>query len=196
MRDMIKSTLTLLVISFCVVLVVSFVNMITIDIIAERELKNTLGSMPEALYTATRFNQVPDEINELVEEDKIVQAVYVGYDDDDNFKGLVFDNITNGYGGEMQVIVGITESGEVLDVILGQNSETPGLGSLVGEKTFKSQFVGKDVFEITLNIVTSTPESKSQVQAVTGATESSQAMKEAVNASSTLAQKIIAQGGF
>jgi len=69
---------------------------------------------------------------------------------------------------EMEVITAIGPDGSIVGVGLGANSETPGLGSRVGESTYTSQYSGK------------TADTLSQVDAVTGSTVSSDAFKGAV----------------
>ncbi len=85
----------------------------------------------------------------------------------DNGAGYVFTTKTKGYGGDMQVMVGISSDGLITGVKLMDNSETAGLGSRVGESAYTSQYIGKD-------------SSLEGVEKISGASISSAAFKTAV----------------
>ncbi|MBS3977023.1 MAG: RnfABCDGE type electron transport complex subunit G [Syntrophomonadaceae bacterium] len=58
--------------------------------------------------------------------------------------GLLLVVIGNGYGGPMQLAVGMDKDlAKVTGIRLLENKETPGLGTKVGEEPFVGQFVGK-----------------------------------------------------
>lgn len=85
----------------------------------------------------------------------------------DNGAGYVFTTKTKGYGGEMQVMVGISSEGLITGVKLMDNSETAGLGSRVGESAHTQQYIGKD-------------SSLEGIEKISGASISSAAFKTAV----------------
>lgn len=86
-----------------------------------------------------------------------------------NGAGYVITGIgKGGYGGDLQVMAGIDKDGKVTAVKLMDNNETTGIGSKVGEDPYTSQYKGKD--STTLD----------EVDAVSGATYSSNAFKNAV----------------
>lgn len=85
-------------------------------------------------------------------------------------KGVVIVTEAQGYSGaatKMQVYTGIDNEGKIVGVALGENTETKGLGSKVGEEAHTSQFIGKT--------------NTDGIEAVSAATESSDGFKAAVN---------------
>ncbi len=98
----------------------------------------------------------------------------------EEIKGYLITTSTAGYGGEIKVMVGVDTKGTVTGVnILSAGDETPGLGANVTKKSFYSQFTGK-VKDIVLQ-KNQADASKNEIKAVTGATISSTAVKNAVN---------------
>lgn len=83
-------------------------------------------------------------------------------------KGKAFAVSPRGYGGPIELMVGIDEKGEVCGVKVLNQRETPGLGANVVRPKFLDQFKGK-----TLN---DPIEPKKDIDAITGATISSRAV--------------------
>ncbi len=82
--------------------------------------------------------------------------------------------IKEGYESPVETVITLDDAGKIIGITVGENSsfdETPGLGEKVKEDAFKAQFIGKTgPFKLGENI-----------DAVTGATYSSQAVVDAVN---------------
>lgn len=79
-----------------------------------------------------------------------------------------------GYGGPMEVLVGVDTDGAVVGLEVLDHDETPGLGDVVTEDEFLSQFHGKseaDPIEV-----------DDDIDNITGATVSVEAVAEAVRA--------------
>ncbi len=81
-----------------------------------------------------------------------------------------------GYGGTLEVIVGIGKNGIIEAVRVGSHQETPGLGAKALEPRFRDQFKG---------LATDRPIGDEDVSAITGATITSKAVTQAVNAAIT-----------
>ena len=94
--------------------------------------------------------------------------------------GYIFITSEKGYGGEVSVMTAIGTDGKIVNVaILDASGETPGLGQNLTKENFYSQFSGKSgATEVVKNGADS---AKNEVNAVTGATISSRAVKNAVN---------------
>ena len=88
--------------------------------------------------------------------------------------------------------MGIANDGTVNGYSITNISETPGLGMKVNEEAFYSQFAGKLVDSFT--IVKNPPASDSEVESVSGATISSKAMANGVNACITYFHNVL-EGG-
>ena len=95
--------------------------------------------------------------------DNIVDAYKAG-----NGAGYVITGKAKGYGGDLQVMAGISSDGKITGVKLMDNNETQGIGSKTGEASYTDQYKGKDS---TLDGVTT----------ISGATVSSKAFESAVN---------------
>ncbi len=95
--------------------------------------------------------------------DNIVDAYKAG-----NGAGYVITGKAKGYGGDLQVMAGISSDGKITGVKLMDNNETQGIGSKTGEASYTDQYKGKDS---TLDGITT----------ISGATVSSKAFESAVN---------------
>ncbi|MCX7831701.1 MAG: RnfABCDGE type electron transport complex subunit G [Actinobacteria bacterium] len=94
---------------------------------------------------------------------------------------------SRGYGGPMNIMVGIDAQGKVIGVKVIEQKETPGLGDKVtASNEFLKQFLGKSVDDAV--------EVKKDIQAVSGATISSKAVTRGVR-SALNAFKAIKKGG-
>lgn len=102
-------------------------------------------------------------------------------DDAGNVIGYVI-NVTSHEGSQADITfsVGIKNDGTVNGYSITSISETPGLGMLVNEDDFKKQFNDKSAEAFT--VVKSEPASDTEIEAVTGATISSRAITNGVNA--------------
>ena len=108
-------------------------------------------------------------INELVEAK--ANGETVGY--------VVTTTTSEGYGGEIQISVGILTDGTVNGVAILSIGETAGLGMKATEEEFYGQYAGKNV---ELFSVTKTGASADhEIDALSGATITSNAMTKAVN---------------
>ena len=89
------------------------------------------------------------------------------------------------YDGSLTVIVDILPDGTVRNVFYFELHETPGKGMLCGESAFLDQFSGKNVSAFVLG---------SNVDAVSGATITSKATVNAVNAALDFFHHVIMEG--
>lgn len=85
--------------------------------------------------------------------------------------------------------VGIQNDGTVNGYSITNIAETPGLGMKAQEEAFYSQFEGKNVDSFT--VVKAAPSSDSEIESISGATITSKAMANGVNALSAESSKII-----
>ena len=85
-----------------------------------------------------------------------------------------------GYGGPIEVVVGITESGGLRAISILSQSETPGLGAKAAAPAFSGQFSNKGGSR--LSVVKGGGAAPDQIEAISGATITSQAVTSGVNA--------------
>jgi Na+-translocating ferredoxin:NAD+ oxidoreductase subunit G len=187
MRDIIKTTIPLFVICIVTGICLSYVNSITKAPIAQRINEASELKKAEVLKEAQSFTElkIPENISG---KSKIITAAFKGVSSGKTV-GFVFNVSPKGYGGPIDVTVGIGVDGSVTGVKLGENKETPGLGTKVAEAPFITQYDGKNiktVFELVKK-----PPAGNQIQAISGATISSRAVNSAVQAAADCAKELI-----
>jgi|GEM_PF-1170318 len=99
----------------------------------------------------------------------IVQKLFWAYDAAEARIGSVAFVTGQGYGGDLDVVVGLDSAGRVLHVSVGTNHETPGIGSRATVADYLSGYL-------------SAPADNPPVDALSGATISSRAIRECVQA--------------
>lgn len=94
--------------------------------------------------------------------------------------GYAFKMVTpEGYGGDIELLVGVHKDGYITGVDIIKHAETPGLGAKASEPEFKDQFIDKALTELT--VVKTSPAEDHDIQAISAATISSRAITVAVN---------------
>ena len=165
--EYIKTGLILLTIAACVALILSYVNAITKDIIAETKNKSVQNAMREVLPEADNFISYTDEDC----TNGVVKA-YAGIKDG-QLAGYCFNCVGNGYGGEIEMVVGVSSDMSVSGINIVSMSETAGLGARSTEPEFQAQFKGAS-FPIEYG-------EKSGRNALTGATVTSTAVRNIID---------------
>ena len=159
-KEIIRPTLALFTICIAAALALSLSNLATADKIAENE-QNTLSEAMRQVLSAEEYTQVKTDI---ADGDT---ALYKASGPSGTV-GYTALCTKTGYGGKIKVMVGINNDGTVKKVaIISADDETPGLGQNVKTDDFLSRFEGAS--------------NASGVDAWTGATISSTAVKGAVN---------------
>ncbi len=110
-----------------------------------------------------------------------INTVYKATDASGNTVGFDFDvSEMEGYGGEINFIVGIDTDGAITGVSILKINETAGLGMKAKEADFRDQYVGKAVESF---VVTKTGKTAdNEIDAISAATITSKAMTKGVNA--------------
>lgn len=117
-------------------------------------------------YGDGRFGSTYIVCTEIAEGAK---GVVIGY-------AIVVTN-HNAYNSPLTLAVGITPDGETTGIYFLELNETPGKGSLANEPAFRDQFTDRSVDAFILN-----GSDKNSVDAISGATVTSKAVVNAVNA--------------
>ncbi len=170
-KEILLPTIVLLVICVVSAALLGGTNMLTKDKIASIEAEAKAEAMQEVMADASSFGEAVN-VNELLEYSEAL-------DSDGNVIGYAFTSSTNGYGGEIRIMVGVNTDGTVSKIaVLAADNETPGLGLNIKKESFLEQFAGK-TYGIAVN--KNTP-GDNEIQALTSATISSTAVTRAVNA--------------
>jgi electron transport complex protein RnfG len=191
-RDIFKPAVVLFLICLVVTAALAFTYVSTKEVIAQRIAIDEENARKEVLPEADSFEIIEDFEKEMSEAGMVKEA----------FKGLkaetlvgyVFAVDSKGYGGDMRVIVGITPDGEITGVKIGENNETPGLGSKAAEEPFISQFSNIEP-EGPLKVVKKSKTTAEDIDAISGATTTTKAVVNAVQAALDMAAEISKEGG-
>lgn len=164
----IRLSLTLLVIAGIVALALAGVNSITAPMIAKLNAQKTQQAIEAVLPGGG------EELESFTDETGLVMAVY------ESDTGYAVKVAPQGFGGEIQMMVGVDKEGNVLGVSIISQVETAGLGAIIGAKTqkgqdFRNQYIGQSG---TLAV----DKDGGTIEALTSATISSRAVTVGVNA--------------
>ena len=183
-----KNIIVLFVVALISVAILAVLNQVTMDPIAKAEEAarqeaymrvydaDEIKDMPDAQGVIAGFNSPdPDagvRINALLEAYKGGEQV-----------GYVIDATSpNGYGGDVQIAIGITNEGEITDfTVISAANETPGLGARSTEEEFQKQFAGLSALTPVDFSKTGANRDNNEYDAISGATITSTAVKQAVN---------------
>lgn len=183
------NTLVMLVVTFVAVLALAVVNQITSEPIAQAEVNAKAQAYKVVYADANEFAEI--EGSDKMIEDSAQLLADNGFDgctitDTLAVKGasgdvegyIIVSTSPNGYGGEIQVAIGIKD-----DKLTGfapiKNSETPGFGANCTNPEFTEQFAGKAASVLTYSKTGAS--SDTEIDALSGATITTKAVTEAVN---------------
>lgn len=102
---------------------------------------------------------------------------------------------SKGYGGDITVMIGISrDKGTVLGISILSLDETPGLGMKSTEETFYGQY-SKENYIGLFNVTKTGAKAENEIDAISGATKTSRAVTDAVNAAVAYYMNFLAEGG-
>ena len=146
MKDIARLALVLTVIAAGAALILALVEGVTREPIAAQHRQEMLKAIKAVLPPVDNAPDA-DAVSLPIGKDRKGQAVerafYRGR------KGGVLEGVafrvvaSDGYGGPIEIMVGVDPAGRVTGVEILANTETPGLGSRISEDWFRRQFVGK-----------------------------------------------------
>lgn len=175
-KEFIRLSGVLCLIALVAALLLAGVNKITEPKILEAEEKAAQVAMKAVLPSAERFSRVTENVSMGVKD-----GAGVGY---------CVNVKTNGYGGEISVMVGLDMENNVQGIEVLSHNETAGLGAKATDDSFKNQFAGK---KAPLSVAKNNASGVNSIQAITGATITSRAIADAVTTACDLADE--AKGG-
>ena len=169
LKEYLVPTVTLFVICLVATVLLGLTNSVTEPIIEKLAEETEIKSRQIVFADAVSFGE-ETEVNGA----KVVAAL----DETGEIIGHVVVNTAKGYGGDISVMTGVDADGKVTGVNILSHAETAGLGAKAAEQSFRDRFVGL-VSGIT---VSKDKAGENSIDAITGATITSRAMTEAVNA--------------
>ncbi|HEY4543354.1 MAG TPA: RnfABCDGE type electron transport complex subunit G [Tissierellaceae bacterium] len=191
MKETIKLGLTLLIIAAISGAVLAGTNEITGPIIAEMEKESTFGAFFELFEEADDFKELDEAVlNDLTENHPAVVEAYEAVDSGEGHLGYVLKAKSGGYGGDMFIALGISEEGTVTGIKVVGHSETPSIGDRIEKEEFTDSFVDKSA-EGDLKAVAA-PSQDDEVQMLSGATVSTNAVLNGINKALVAYREILA----
>ena len=172
-KDIFVPAVTLLVICLVVSALLAGTNALTKEPIAENALKKSQEAMQSVCPDAVSF-----------EGGKGLEVeVYKALDESGNVIGCAIPVTSKGYGGDIQIMVGISsvDGGMVTGVEILSHGETPGLGANATAEEFRNQFKDNPSLHGFSVVKDGTGGTEGKIDAITGATITSNAVTNAVN---------------
>ncbi len=199
MNRILKNTLILTAITVVSGLLLGFVYELTKEPIAQQEELAKAEAYEEVFPEADSFRELEDLEGaavylasteySMVEINEVAEAC----DASGNVLGHVFNLTTpEGYGGDIQLTVGIQNDKTILGISFLSISETAGLGMNADAEEWKAQFRGIQADKITYTKTGKSAES--EIDAISSATITTGAVTGAVNAALGLADYYAEQG--
>lgn len=179
-KDMFKLGLNLLIISAVAALLLALTNSVTASTIAQRNEQANAEARKLVLESAQDFEQVKDVKTDNSKGVK-VSEIYEAKDASGNTVGYTLKVLPSGYGGTIELMVGIDSAkGQVSGINVVSNSETAGLGAKATNPEFSDQYKGKPLEELSV-LKNGTP-GDTEIKAISGATITSTAVTNGVDA--------------
>ncbi len=188
MKNMLKDALILFVITLLSGLLLGGVYQVTKDPIAEQQAKAKAEACRQVFTQAETFEAAEDfdaiAAAGLLAEggygEQAIDEVVTAKDSAGNALGYVLTVTTReGYGGNIQFTMGVTSDGVLNGISLLSIAETPGLG-MQAEEVLVPQFAGKQAAQFSYTKTGAA--SAEQIDAISGATITTNAMVNGVNA--------------
>ncbi len=197
----IKDALILFAITVIAGFLLGGVNEVTKDPIAEQEVLKMAKAYQAVSPQAESFEQPDTLLTSLGQAESIlsnsssdlgnvqIEDAVEALDASGNQVGYVIKSTSkDGYGGAITLAVGISADGMLTGIDFLTINETAGLGMKATEDTFKNQFKDKNV-EI-LKVTKNGASAEDEIDALSGATFTSNATTNAVNAALVFASAL------
>lgn len=159
-QEMIRPVIVLVVICLAVSALLGITNSITAPIIEENKRVAAEQTRKSVLDGAESFTEIECDAASL--------GITGAYREDSG-KGYVITAANKGYGGLVEVTVGLDEAGVIVGLAVNVSTETKGVGSKAGNADYVDSFLGLTG-------------SSAGVDKISGATYSSTAVKTGVDA--------------
>ena len=152
------------------VTLLTFTDSITRDQIEAQEDQKIQNMLSEMFPDMSRYD-FKDEIYMVYADGEIV--------------GYAFIAIGKGYGGDINILVGLEDEATIKGITVIAHTETPGLGTRITEGSFTDKFNGLSIEDVALR------QDGGQIDAITSSTISSAAVVDAVRATAMEKVKLL-----
>lgn len=168
-KEIILPAIILFIICLISTLLLSLTNSVTSGQIEQIQKENADKARKKVCAEAVSFQPVDSGKDVSTEIYKALDAsgVCIGY---------AVSTMDKSYGGDIKVMTGLDTEGKVTGVEILQIDDTPGLGMNAKKEGFRAQYSGKSADSL---VVSKTAEGD-EIQAITGATKTSEAVTRCV----------------
>lgn len=174
-----KDTFMNMVISLFVITIISgfslgYVNQLTEQPIKDAKVAKKTNAIKLVLPD---FDNNPVEDVVLIKSENIKDSieVYPGFANNEFVGAAVIGSSEKGFSGLVKLMIGFKASGEIKNIEVLEQKETPGLGTKMKDEKFLQQFKDKNPSTYNLKV----KKDGGEVDALTGATISTRAFTEA-----------------
>lgn len=166
--------MSLLIITLVSGLSLGYVNDLTVGPKAKAKLEKKVNAL-KLVLPAFDNNPVEDVI--LVKSEKVADSVeiYPAYLNNQFVGAAIIGSTDKGFSGLIKIMIGFKPSGEIENVVVLEQKETPGLGTKIKDDSFLKQF--KNINMSTFNL--KVKKDGGEVDALTGATITTRAFCDA-----------------
>ena len=181
--SMLKTAVVLGVLTFIAALVLSVLNSVTAPVIAER-LKSDREEYVKNMFGSEAVTEELQDYEDLYlnYDAQIINILVVWSNSDKETRaGYCVTVSPLGFTGNIDMLVSADADGAVIDTVVLNMSETPGIGTKINEDDFKNQFIGKSLYDV------------NTVEMTAGATVSAKAFLRGVNAALAVVRDIFAE---
>ena len=197
-KSMIKNALILFAITLVAGVLLGLVYQVTKDPIAYQEKLAQDKANQSVFAAAATFEDVALDdaaASEIASEftGVTIESVKEAKDSSGTGLGYVIQVKSKGYGDFITYTVGITNDANVNGISIIKIAETPGLG-MNAEKVLVPQFVDKAASALTVAKNGQVTDANSQIEAISGATITSRAVTNGVNAAVSYFENVLKGG--
>jgi len=159
--------------------ILAYINQVTSGPIALQKEKTLADGIKTVMGGGELSVAKTDTVKQDINGKEVVYVIYQAQDKQKKDLGAAVESTTQGFGGDLKILVGFNPEGNILGYTLLEHAETPGLGAKADkwfQKGAKGDIIGKNPAE---ELVVSKDGGK--VDAITASTITSRAFLLAVN---------------
>lgn len=180
-KEIIKVGAILFVITAVLAALLAFVNGKTAPLIEKNSLEKEQTALKAVMSDAVGFEETTVDA-----DTDALKKVFFAKNADGKSIGVCVITETTGYDVGIRTVTGVDKDLKVTGVEIISMNETPGLGAKAAEEGFRSQYNGKSG-EIG---VSKNSASDTEIQAISGATKTSNGVTEGVNIALKVAETV------
>ena len=201
LKIMLKETFIIFAITLIAGVMLGYVHELTADPIAKQKEKEVQEACKTVFAQASKFEVIQEGVDatlasSLLENGVKIGTIYHALGNDGEKLGYVVESTSSqGYGGNIVLYLGITNTGVLNDISILEISETPGLGMRAND-VLVPQFHDKQADEFIYTKQGAV--NANEIDAISGATITTKAVTNAVNGGIAAVKQLdpnLSQGG-